>query len=227
MTDKQQNTSDIIQQIRKQLRLSMNGVVSASMREKGIDYKLNFGVSLPRLKAIAKEYEKDASLAQLLWKENVRELKILAILLYPAGNFTTEQAWLWAKDVCQMEIAEQYCANLLQELPDAETLAFQWIQDSGEFVQTIGFILYARLYTKGITPNLLYAEALLDTACSLFEKETSRPQRAAILALKRYGRMSPANAAQVLTATETYALCNSPEKREIYNDLKFEFDYYQ
>ena len=29
---------ETIQQIRKQLRLAMNGVVSSSMREKGMDY---------------------------------------------------------------------------------------------------------------------------------------------------------------------------------------------
>lgn len=33
-------------------------VVSQSMREKGLDYKLNFGIELPRLKEIAARYEK-------------------------------------------------------------------------------------------------------------------------------------------------------------------------
>ena len=36
-----------LKDIKTQLRLSMNGVVSQSMREKGLDYKLNFGVELP------------------------------------------------------------------------------------------------------------------------------------------------------------------------------------
>ena len=39
--------------IKTQLRLSMNGAVSQSMREKGLVYKLNFGVELPRIKMIA------------------------------------------------------------------------------------------------------------------------------------------------------------------------------
>lgn len=39
-----------LKEIKKQLRLSMNGVVSQSMREKGLVYKLNFwcGTSLPQ-----------------------------------------------------------------------------------------------------------------------------------------------------------------------------------
>lgn len=35
---------DELKEIRTQLRLAMNGVISTSMREKGIVYKLNFGV---------------------------------------------------------------------------------------------------------------------------------------------------------------------------------------
>ena len=55
----------------------MNGAVSQSMREKGLVYKLNFGVELPRIKAIAATHEKNHALAQALWKEDIRECKIL------------------------------------------------------------------------------------------------------------------------------------------------------
>ena len=59
-----------LKDIKTQLRLSMNGAVSQSMREKGLLYKLNFGVELPRIKMIAEGYEKNHDLAQALWKEN-------------------------------------------------------------------------------------------------------------------------------------------------------------
>ena len=44
---------DELKEIRTQLRMAMNGVIATSMREKGIDYKLNFGVPLPEIKQIA------------------------------------------------------------------------------------------------------------------------------------------------------------------------------
>lgn len=47
-----------LKEIKTQLRLSMNGAVSQSMREKGLVYKLNFGVELPRIKAIAENMKK-------------------------------------------------------------------------------------------------------------------------------------------------------------------------
>lgn len=45
-----ESLQDEIREIRKQLRLAMNGVISTSMREKSIVYKLNFRGSIPRNK---------------------------------------------------------------------------------------------------------------------------------------------------------------------------------
>ncbi len=106
---------DLLKDIKTQLRLSMNGVVSQSMREKGLDYKLNFGVELPRIKGIAAAYEKK-SLAQALWKENIRECKILAGLLQPVETFLPEIADIWVEDIRNIEIAELTCMNLFQHL---------------------------------------------------------------------------------------------------------------
>ena len=44
---------DQLREIRTQLRMAMNGVISTSMREKGVVYKLNFGVPLPEVKQIS------------------------------------------------------------------------------------------------------------------------------------------------------------------------------
>ena len=60
-------------EIKSQLRLYMNGPASASMRQKGLVYKLNFGIELPRLKELAAECVGGRRLATELWKENVRE----------------------------------------------------------------------------------------------------------------------------------------------------------
>ena len=70
----------------------MNGVISTSMRQKGMNYKLIFGVPIPEIKHIAAAHEPDAELARALWKEDVREMKILATLLFPAGSMTQEEA---------------------------------------------------------------------------------------------------------------------------------------
>lgn len=90
----------------------MNGAVSQSMREKGLLYKLNFGVELPRIKMIAEGYEKNHDLAQALWKENIRECKIMAAMLQPIDTFYPEIADIWVEDIQNIEIAELTCMNL-------------------------------------------------------------------------------------------------------------------
>ena len=53
MIDTKEPLHQRLKDIKTQLRLSMNGVVSQSMREKGLVYKLNFGVEVQRIKGIA------------------------------------------------------------------------------------------------------------------------------------------------------------------------------
>ena len=215
-----------LKEIRTRLRLSMNGVVSTSMREKGIIYKLNFGVSLSKIKEIAADFEKDANLAKRLWSEDVRELKIIATLLYPHSEFSKEDAELWIKDVRYIEIAEQICANLLQNLSYAHELAASWIIREEEFTQVTGFLLYGRLFLNGYEEKEQQVRLFLETAKSILDKGVSRRQRAAILALKRYGRQSKANADAVLSVIADYKQSTSAERQEFYDDLSFEFEYY-
>ena len=49
-------TQDTIKEIKLELRAAMNGVVAAQMRQAGMPYKLIFGVELPRLQEIAREF---------------------------------------------------------------------------------------------------------------------------------------------------------------------------
>ena len=80
MTDQ---THEKLKKIKQSFRLLMNGVASRSMRDKGADYKINWGISLPDLQQMALEYGKDYELAIELWKEDIRECKILATMLMP------------------------------------------------------------------------------------------------------------------------------------------------
>ncbi|MDR1200758.1 MAG: DNA alkylation repair protein [Tannerellaceae bacterium] len=217
---------DVIKDMRGRLRRVMNGVASAGMRAQGIDYKLNFGVSLPQIKEMALLYTKDAALAERLWKEDVRELKIMATLLQPYEVFSCEQAERWVADIRYVEIAEQYCINLLQYLSFADTLAAGWILREEDFVQVTGFLLYARLFSANYQLSSGQEPIFFDAARQVMDKGISRSQRSAVLALKRYGRQSRQQANRAIHSIADYASCCFPEKQEFYNDIKFEFDFY-
>ena len=55
---------ETIRAIKQELRANMNGIASARMRESGLQYHVNFGIELPRLKQIAAEFEPNHEVAQ-------------------------------------------------------------------------------------------------------------------------------------------------------------------
>ena len=111
-----EDTHQKLMNIKQSFRLMMNGPVSQSMRSKGADYKLNWGVPLPQLQQMAKEYDKDMNLAIALWKEDIRECKILATLLMPVDEMSPELVDVWMEEVRGEEMAEMLSFHLLQHL---------------------------------------------------------------------------------------------------------------
>lgn len=215
---------DIIRDIRKRCRMAMNGIASASMRQHGLEYKLNFGLSVQQIKDLAKRYNADADLAEALWKENTRELKILATLLYPAESFTESKAANWISEIPNQEIREQVCANLFQNLPFANQIAQDWAISSNTEIRTTGYWLLTRLFlikkAENIsTENLSF---IWDDVIS----ENASLRRAALLALKHIGRQSKDTADNILQKLSAYKDDKNLIKQEAFNSIAFEFDYF-
>ena len=55
--------NDKIKSIKQSFRLFMDGAVAKSMRDKGLQYHLNWGIPTTRLKEMAMPYGKDYNLA--------------------------------------------------------------------------------------------------------------------------------------------------------------------
>ena len=142
-----------IQDIKKELRAAMNGILSAKMREAGAPYKLVFGVELPRLQSIAAEFQPSRALAQELWNENIRECKLLAKSMHHLRKRT--------------EVAQILCMQLISKEPWCATAAFEWIASPSAMKQLCGFLCLARLLQQGAQLQERSAEELKDQAQSL------------------------------------------------------------
>ena len=134
--------------IKSELRLYMNGALAQSLRERGLRYRLIFGIELPRLKEIAAHYAPDHDLAQALWKEDIRECRILAGYLQPVETFLPDLADIWLEAMHDTEIIDYTCMNLFRRLPFAKTKAFQWIASEAVLTQYAGFRLMAHLIIR-------------------------------------------------------------------------------
>ena len=211
-----------LKDIKTQLRLSMNGAVSQSMREKGLVYKLNFGVELPRIKMIAGNYEKNHDLAQALWKEDIRECKILAGLLQPIDTFYPEIADIWVEDIRNIEIAELTCMNLFQNLPYAPAKSFHWIAAEEEYTQVCGFLTIARLLMKKGDMNERVENEFLDQAVTAFLSGSYHVRNAALTAIRRFMQHSEENAFQVCRRVEEMKESSSESEQLLYNLVREE-----
>lgn len=159
-----ESTHNKLNEIKKSFRLVMNGPASQSMREKGLNYKLNWGVPVPTLKAMAKDYGKDYDLAIELFKEDIRECKILATMIMPPEKMLPEIVDVWMEQVKTPEMAEQLSFNLLQYLDYAPLLAYEWIASSKPIYKLTGYHLLSRLFSKGEEPDERGINEFIDQA---------------------------------------------------------------
>ncbi len=222
----QESTDTVLRQIRADLRLSMDGVVAASMRTKGINYRMNFGVNILRLNEISKKYKPDKTLAEVLWKENVRELKILATMLYPADGMSKETAERWGAGINNQEIREQICRNLFQEVAFADQLVNEWAEHDDEPIRTTGYWLFARLcIAHSETVARISKPLLLRHAVADLKSESLLLRQSALNALKFLGRRSKEHAAEILQSVELLEGINEISKSEMLDLLRFEFEF--
>ena len=180
--DIQQQVKDIKQSFRQM----MDGSIAASMRSKGVDYKLNWGATLPRLREKADELGKNYDLAIALWKENVRECKILATMVMPADEVLPEVIDIWMEQTPTQEIAEQAAFNLYQHLPYAPAKAFAWIASPEPLYQLCGFHVINRLFMNGQEPNERGIHEFIDQALAALQGDSIPVRKAAMAAVQRF-----------------------------------------
>jgi 3-methyladenine DNA glycosylase AlkD len=177
---------DKVKQIKQSFRLMMNGVASQSMREKGVNYHVNWGVPLPELKKMAKEIGEDYDLAIALWKDNVRECKIIATMIMPKERMSRELADVWMEQTTSQEIAEMAAFNLYQHLDFAPEIAYTWIASDNELRQICGYHILARLFMKGQEPNERGINEFIDQAKTALSSTNVGLQHAAHNSLMRF-----------------------------------------
>ena len=178
-----------VKEIKQSFRQMMDGSIAASMRTKGVDYKLHWGATLPRLREKAEEIGKNYDLAIALWKENVRECKILATMIMPPNEVLPEVIDIWMEQTPTQEIAEQAAFNLYQYLPYAPEKAYTWMASSEPLYQLCGFHIITRLFMNGQEPNERGINEFIDQAIVALQGESIPVRKAAMAAVQRFANL--------------------------------------
>ncbi len=149
MMDSTQNISDIVREIKQSFNSYKNGVVAQSMRDKGVSYHVNWGVSITDLQHIASRYEADRALARSLWTNNVRECQIIALMLMPPEDITSEDVEAVMSRLHTTELAELAAFLLFQHVNQKANIALDNINSADTYRKLCAFHIILRAIRQG------------------------------------------------------------------------------
>ena len=105
-----------MQLLKRRFFAMRNGAVADSLRRSGAPYRIIFGLNLPQIVEIVRDFGPDASMAmELRANTTTRESMLIAPMLFPVESLTPAMAVEWL--VKNMEGAE----DVVKELAESET----------------------------------------------------------------------------------------------------------
>lgn len=111
----------------------------------GIKVDKALGISVTKLRQLARSIGKDHRLAQQLWKTGIHEARILAALVDDPRSVTEKQMEAWVKDFDSWDVVDGCCSVLFDRTPFAHSKAVEWSGRDEEFVKRAGFTMMATL----------------------------------------------------------------------------------
>lgn len=111
----------------------------------GVNVDSALGVSMPKLRALAKDIGHNHALALDLWASGVHEARILAALIDEPDRVTAAQMERWVKRFDSWDVCDCCCGSLFDRTPFAYRKAIEWSRREEEYVKRAGFVLMASL----------------------------------------------------------------------------------
>ena len=127
-------------------RRERNGAVADSMRFYGAPCGLNYGVSLPTLRTLARAEAADHDFAKYLWRQDVRRLRLAAPHIADPARLTPGEFAFWGDGLLNSEIAAEAAFALLSRIGAFPELFAAWIApDAGWLRQYAALMAAARV----------------------------------------------------------------------------------
>ncbi len=178
------------EEVMRRLAKLADPVVQQGMARAGITPEKGFGVTLPRLRSLAREVGTDHELALQLWAAGYRETRILASMVDDPGQVTEEQMERWASDFDYWEICDQVCLNLFIRTPHARKKIFEWAQRDEVFIKRAAFAMIAFMASKGRVADDSFFEPFIPLFLAASTDDRPMVKKAVSWALRKIGKRS-------------------------------------
>ena len=188
------------------------------MARYGINPKNNLGISIYKLRSIAKEIGKDHDLALKLWESGIHDARLLACFVDTPSSITGEQMDSWAKDFDSWDICDQACTSLFDLTPLAWTKIFEWAERNEEFVKRGAFSLIAGLSVHDKNADDKKFERLLPLIKKNSTDERNYVKKAVNWALRNIGKRNMTLNRKAIKIAEEIKKIDNSTARWIAND---------
>jgi 3-methyladenine DNA glycosylase AlkD len=204
--------------ILEQLKAQANPANVEGMARYGINPHNTLGVSMPVLRAIARQSKRDHPLALELWDSGIHEARILAALVADPKEVDDELMERWVHDFDSWDVCDQVCSNLFDKTPYAYRKAVEWAGRQPEYVKRAGFVLMAALAVHDKQATDRSFEAFFPIILREAVDERNFVKKAVNWALRGIGKRNRVLNTQAIDLARQIAQIDSRVARWIAND---------
>ena len=178
--EKSNNTKMV--EILRRLKPEMHGAVVGGMEERGVKYNFSYGVAVPVIRRVAAEYAPDPALAEFLFRQDIRELKLAAIYVDDPQSVTREQMERWGAAMNTVELIEHAAMALFYAAPEAEAVIDEWLFEEDPLLVRGALQMAGRRAVTGLSEEEEMKRQLKGIEIRVLNRNET-PVRAAVYAL--------------------------------------------
>lgn len=188
----------------------------------GLTGEGRLGLAVPTLRALAKAFRPDHSLALALWDTGIPDAQILAGMVAEPARLTVGEMDHWVTGMRAWDVCDQACLNAFVKSPHAWDAIPRWAARDAEFEKRAGFALLAVAAVRQKQrpdADFLTRLPLIETAAG---DERNFVKKAVNWALRQIGKRSPGLREPALTLAERLCAREGKSARWIGTDARRE-----
>jgi 3-methyladenine DNA glycosylase AlkD len=206
------------EEVIKKLKLMGSPKNLEGMARYGINKKNNLGISIYRLRSLAKEIGTNHELSLKLWESGIHDARLLAVFIEDPSQVSEEQMDHWVNDFDSWDICDQACTSLFDLTPYAYKKVFEWAERNEEFVKRAAFSIIAGIavHDKETSDEKFgqFAHLIIKHATD----ERNYVKKAVNWALRNIGKRNISLNKKMISLSKEILLLNSKSAHWIAND---------
>jgi 3-methyladenine DNA glycosylase AlkD len=188
------------------------------MARYGINPKNNLGISIYKLRPLAKKIGKNHGLSFKLWNSGIHDARLLAVFIEDPKQVTEEQMDLWVKDFDSWDVCDQACCSLFDSTIFAWKKIYEWSKRDEEFVKRAAFSIIAGLAVHDKKASDKKFEELFSIIIRESIDERNYVKKAVNWALRSIGKRNLALNKKAINVAQEIKKIDTKSTRWIAND---------